>query len=209
MNQCLLFDCDGTLVDSERLGNIGLVVKFREYGVELDADELVTRFRGWKLANTLETLTQELGLSLAEDFVDGYRAIVTELFETELKPIDHIEYALKNLKQAKAVVSSGPVQKIKQSLRVCGLAEYFGENIYSSYDVKIWKPDPGIYKYAAQSMGFSAEKCVVIDDSPVGIEAGYKAGMKTLFYNRFNEVCEFPSVISFSSMNELPYLIQT
>jgi len=209
MNQCLLFDCDGTLVDSERLGNIGLVVKFREYGVELDADELVIRFRGWKLANTLETLTQELGLSLAEDFVDSYRAIVNELFETELKPVDHIEYALKNLKQAKAVVSSGPVQKIKQSLRLCGLSGHFGENIYSSYDVKIWKPDPGIYKYAAQSMGFSAEKCVMIDDASVGVEAGFKAGMKTLFYNQFNEVCEFPSVVSFSSMNELPYLIDT
>ena len=196
-------------MDSERLGNIGLVVKFREYGVELDADELVTRFRGWKLANTLETLTQELELSLAEDFVDSYRAIVTELFEMELKPIEHIEYALKNLKQAKAVVSSGPLQKIKQSLRVCGLGEYFGENIYSSYDVKIWKPDPGIYKYAAKSMGFSVETCVVIDDSSVGVEAGYKAAMKTLFYNRFNEACEFPSVVSFSSMKELPYLIRT
>lgn len=209
MNQCLLFDCDGTLVDSERLCNIGLVVKFREYGIELDADELVIRFRGWKLAKILDMLEQEHEICLPENFVDHYRAIVSELFDTELKPIEDIEEALKNLDHPKAVVSSGPVHKIEQALRVCGLTNYFASNIYSSYEVKIWKPDPGIYKYAAKDMGFSEEECIVIDDGPVGVEAGYKAGMRTLFYNRYNELCEFPSVESFKSMKELPRLIHT
>jgi HAD superfamily hydrolase (TIGR01509 family) len=207
MNQCLLFDNDGTLVDSERLGNIGLVVKFREYGVELDADELVIRFRGWKLATILDTLSVEYGLILADDFVDGYRSIVNDLFERELKPVDHIEEALKNLAHPKAVVSSGPLQKIYKALSVCGLVKYFGCNIYSSYEVKIWKPDPGIFLYAARGMGFKPEDCVVIDDGPVGVEAGCKAGMKTLFFNRFNEVVEYPSAISFTSMKQLPELI--
>ena len=209
MSQCLLFDCDGTLVDSERLCNIGLVMKFREYDVELDADELVKRFRGWKLANILKELEQEFELKLLEGFVDSYRAIVTDLFETDLKPIEHIKDVLKNLDQPQAVVSSGPVHKIKQALRVCGLTKYFGTNIYSSYEVRIWKPDPGIYLYAAKELGFSPEDCVVIDDGPVGVEAGFKAGMKTLFYNRFNESCEFESVVSFSTMKELPQLICT
>ena len=89
MSKCLLFDCDGTLVDSERLCNIGLVLKFREYGIELDADELVIKFRGWKLAKILEALEQESQLKLPEGFVDSYRAIVTNLFETDLKPIPY------------------------------------------------------------------------------------------------------------------------
>ena len=75
--------------------------------------------------------------------------------------------------------------------------------------MKIWKPDPGIYQYAAKDMGFSVGDCIVIDDGPVGIEAGFKAGMKTLFYNRFNELCEFESVVSFCSMKALPQLILT
>lgn len=186
----------------------GLVLKFREFGVELDADELVIRFRGWKLARILDLLEQEHEITLPENFVDHYRAIVSQLFDTELKPIEHIEEALNNLDYPKAVVSSGPVHKIEQALRVCGLSNYFGSNIYSSYEVKIWKPDPGIYKYAAKDMGFSAEECIVIDDGPVGVEAGYKAGMRTLFYNRYNELCEFPSVVSFNSMKELPELVQ-
>ena len=145
MRKCLLFDCDGILVDSERLCNIGLVIKFREYNIELDADELVIKFRGWKLATILEALEQEFQLKLPEGFVDSYRAIVTNLFETDLKPIQYVDEALNNLDQPKAVVSSGPVHKIQQALRVCGLTKYFGSNIYSSYEVGIWKPDPGIY----------------------------------------------------------------
>lgn len=209
MRKCLLFDCDGTLVDSERLCNIGLVIKFREYNIELDADELVIKFRGWKLAKILEALEQEFQLKLPEDFVDSYRAIVTNLFETDLKPIQYVDEALNNLDQPKAVVSSGPVHKIQQALRVCGLTKYFGSNIYSSYEVGIWKPDPGIYIYAANDMGFPAEDCIVIDDGPVGVEAGCRAGMKTLFYNRFNELCEFEPVVSFCTMKELPQLINT
>jgi HAD superfamily hydrolase (TIGR01509 family) len=209
MNQCLLFDCDGTLVDSERLCNIGMVLKFREYGIELDADELVVRFRGWKLAKIISVLEKEFDISLPENFIDEYRSIVTELFETDLKPIDYIEETLKNLNHPMAVVSSGPVHKIQQALRVCGLTNYFGGNIYSSYEIGVWKPDPRIYMYAAKDMGFPEERCIVIDDGPVGVEAGHKAGMKTLFYNRFNESCEFSSVISFNSMKELPGLIHT
>lgn len=72
MNQCLLFDNDGTLVDSERLCNIGLVVKFKEYGIALDADELVLRFRGWKLAKILDVLSNEFEVDLADDFVGSY-----------------------------------------------------------------------------------------------------------------------------------------
>ena len=66
-----------------------------------------------------------------------------------------------------------------------------------------------VFIYAAKNMGFPAEDCIVIDDGLVGVEAGYRAGMKTLFYNRFNEVCEFEPVVSFCTMKELPQLINT
>jgi len=69
------------------------------------------------------------------------------------------------------------------------------------YQINIWKPDPGIYKHAAHNMGFPVGQCIVIDDGLVGVEAGYKAGMKAFFYNQFNETCDSPSVVSFS-LNE-------
>ena len=204
MDQCLLFDCDGTLVDSERLCNVALALKFRELRVDLDADELVIRFRGWKLARILDVLTEEHAVLLPDNFVASYRSLVSELFETDLKPIDGIHSALGELDFPKAVVSSGPLPKIKQALRVCGLDRYFGENLYSSYEVGIWKPDPGIYLHAARDMGYAVADCAVVDDGPVGVEAAVKAGIRTFFYNRFNEACDFSGVVSFEAMADLP-----
>lgn len=209
MKNCFLFDNDGTLVDSEHLCNVGLVIMFRRYGVELDADELVIRFRGWKLASLLTILEDENRLKLPDSFVKDYRIIVSELFDKELKPVEGIVEALEALDGPKAVVSSGPMNKIQQALSVCGLGKYFGCNLFSSYDVGVWKPDPGIYLHAAKEMGYLPKHCVVIDDGPVGVKAGFEAGMRTYFFNRFNEECEIEGVISFQSMVDLPRLVGT
>jgi len=203
MQQCLLFDCDGTLVDSERLSCLGIELIFRVYGRLLDADELIIRFRGWKLAHILDVLTQEQGLTLNDHMIEAYRLIVSRLFETQLKPIEGVEDALAALNQPMAVVSSGPQNKIQQALRVCGLSHYFEGNIYSAYDIGAWKPDPKLYLYAASDMGFSPSNCFVIEDSLVGVEAGFKADMKTLFYNPYDEGCVFPGVKSFKEMKQL------
>ncbi|NHQ87646.1 HAD-IA family hydrolase [Iodobacter sp. HSC-16F04] len=208
MNQCLLFDCDGTLVDSEWLCNLGLVIQFKELGVSLDADELVLRFRGWKLARILEILSMENDLALTDDFIPAYRAVVAQLFLTELKPVDGVLEMLSNMPQMKAVVSSGPLNKIRQALDVCGLSSYFGPNLYSSYEVGIWKPDPGIYQFAAQDMGFANADCIVVEDGLLGVEAGVKAGIQTYFYNPFGEACPFGGVIHFDSMKVLAELIR-
>ena len=207
MTKCLLFDCDGTLVDSERLGNIGLVIKFKALGIKLDADELTARFSGWKMSNILSTLSLEHELTLPDNFVSSYRQLVSQLFEAGLKPIDGVIDTLERLPQPKAVVSSGPMSKIKLSLKVCGLSVYFGDNMYSAYDIEIWKPDPGLFLFAAKSMGFSANECIVIEDSAVGVEAGIKASMKTLFFNPMNEENIYSQAISFQSMEQLPELI--
>lgn len=207
LTKCLLFDCDGTLVDSERLCNVALVVMFRELGCDLDVDELTLRFRGWKLASILEILQQENSLSLPNGFTEYYRKKVTELFLEELKPVPGIVGALEKLDYPMAVVSSGPRQKIEQALKICGLSKYFGSSIYSSYDVGAWKPDPRIYEFAAKDMGFFPAECSAIEDGMIGVEASVKAGIKTYFYNIHQDRCDWPEVSIFSSMSELPMLI--
>jgi HAD superfamily hydrolase (TIGR01509 family) len=208
MNQCLLFDCDGTLVDSEWLCNLGLVIQFKQLGVSLDVDELVLRFRGWKLARILEVLSMENHLVLNDDFIPAYRAVIERLFVTDLKPINGVLEMLRNTPQIKAVVSSGPLNKMRQALDICGLSSYFGPHLYSSYEVGVWKPDPGIYQFAAQDMGFAVADCIVVEDGLLGVEAGVKAGVQTYFYNCLNETCPFEGVIHFNSMQALPELIR-
>jgi HAD superfamily hydrolase (TIGR01509 family) len=207
MPKCILFDNDGTLVDSEPLCFRALAIKFSELGVELDEHALLIELRGWKLTTLLEKLTEKYDVLLGENFIPSYRKVVAGLFSKELKTTPGVVAALEQINIPKAVVSSGPMAKIVQALQVTDIAHHFGSNIYSSYDVGVWKPDPAIYQYAARDMGFSTGECVVVDDSPVGVEAGARAGIKTFYYNRFNEPCELEGVTSFTSMSELPGLI--
>ena len=204
---CLLFDCDGTLVDSERLGNLGLVELFRELGVELDADALVARFRGWQLDNMLETISREEGVSIPGDFLPRYRQTVLELFERDLRPIEGVHAALSRLPHPKAVVSSGPLPKIVQALRCCDLSHYFGDNLISAYEVGLWKPDPGLYLHAARHMGVPASRCMVVEDSLLGVEAAFGAKMQCFYFNPREEPCELPGVVSFRRMEDLPQLV--
>ncbi|MAJ60892.1 MAG: haloacid dehalogenase [bacterium TMED88] len=206
---CLLFDCDGTLVDSERLGNVGLVVLFRELGVELDADELVARFRGWRLIKILEEIGREEGVAIPSDFLPKYRQAVLESFEQNLRPIEGVHSALDRLPHPKAVVSSGPLPKIVQALRCCDLSHYFGENLISAYEVGIWKPDPGLYLHAARHMSVPASRCGVVEDSLLGVEAAVGAEMQCFYFNPGEEACQLPGVMSFRRMVDLPQLVAT
>lgn len=186
MIQCIIFDCDGTLVDSEYLCNLGLEIKLREYGVESSASEMVKRFRGGKLATILQTLESEYEIELREGFVVSYRALVDNLFEERLRPCEGVCEMLSEIDLPKCVASSGPLEKINKALSVTGLSAYFNDKLFSSYEVGSWKPDPGIFLHAAKAMGFRPKECAVVEDSPVGIEAAKSAGMLAVLYDPNN-----------------------
>ncbi|MBU2872067.1 HAD-IA family hydrolase [Colwellia sp. E2M01] len=207
MIDCLLFDNDGTLVDSEYLCNKAIAIKFKEFGVDLSVERLVTDYRGKELAIIFAELASIHNVELPPLFITEYRALVTDLFNSELKPIAGVVEALESLDFPKAVVSNAPREKIILALDICGLRKYFGDNIYSAYDNNIFKPDPALYLHAATDMGFSPKQCAVIEDSLLGVEAGVNADMKTFFYNSHNENCPFPAAINFTAMKNLPNLI--
>lgn len=183
MIRCVIFDCDGTLVDSEYLCNLGLEIMLRDYGITASATDLMQRFRGGKLATILQTLEAEYEVSLQRDFIPTYRALVEQLFEQQLKPCAGVSEALSALTLPICVASSGPPEKIEKSLALSGLRDFFNDRIFSSYVVGSWKPDPGIFLYAAREMGFEPRHCAVVEDSPVGIAAAEAAGMHTILYD--------------------------
>lgn len=201
MVKCIIFDCDGVLVDSEYLGNVALTMKLAELGVKESASKLTEKYRGWKLTaifDELETIHQ-IKLSEIE-----YRNLVTKLFAKELKAIPGIIEALSKIKQAKCVASGGPLAKIDQTLGITGLKRFFGENIYSSYTVESWKPEPGLFLYAAEAMGYTPEECAVVEDSEVGIVAAKRAGMKAYWYKAEGLKKKIEGVVSFKHMSKLP-----
>lgn len=90
MNQveCVLFDCDGTLVDSEVLCSKAYVHMFAHYGIELALEEVFKKYKGIKLYEIIERVNTEQGVNLpASDLEPIFRQEVARLFDAELQPI--------------------------------------------------------------------------------------------------------------------------
>ncbi len=207
MKQLVIFDCDGTLVDSEYLCNLGLSQQLAQLGVMISAHELVRRFRGIEFNVILAKLQQERQFDAPSDFEAAYRGRVQTLFSQSLKPVSGVEAVVAGLKVAKCVASSAPRAKIEQSLTVTGLRHYFGDDIFSCYEIGAWKPKPDIFLHAADRMGAAVSDCCVIEDSLVGIQAAAAAGMQCYYYCPEGVVASRFGEIPFTQMAELSALL--
>jgi HAD superfamily hydrolase (TIGR01509 family) len=202
---CVIFDSDGTLVDSERLCNQAFLDLLPDLNEPCEA--LVERYRGKKLSTILSDLEARIGCSLPEPFEQRYRERVGELFSQELGPTPGVIEMLNALPFASCVASGGPALKIRHALEVSGLSSYFGSRVFSSYEVGSWKPDPGLFLYAAEAMGFMPRYCAVIEDSDVGIQAALAAGMKAFHYLPEGSASTCVGAVAFSDMSELSMLL--
>lgn len=186
---CLLFDSDGTLVDSEILLAEVMSDLLPSFGLPFSARQYLEEFRGERFRTIIEALEARyspLGERRFPALESEMRDLMERRMRADLLPIAGMPEALAALAaHPKAVVSNGPARKIRCAMESCGLAPHFGENLYSAYTLNVWKPDPGLYLKAAEAMGQPPERCVVIDDAAVGVAAGLAAGMRVIHLNRF------------------------
>lgn len=180
----VIFDLDGTLVDSEPLCNQAFLDLLPELTDSLE--EVSQRYVGQKLADCIADLRRRLGCEVVGDeavFSARYRERVAALFESGLKAMPGARELLSRLSHPMCIASSGPPEKIRHSLRLTGLHEFFGEErLFSAYQVGYWKPQPQLFQHAAKQLGVEASECVVVEDSPPGLEAGQRAGMQVVHY---------------------------
>jgi HAD superfamily hydrolase (TIGR01509 family) len=179
----IIFDCDGTLVDSETLGNAVIVDCAQELGLDLTLEVAIKNFAGRKMADTIDLIAQWLGKPVPDWFLPIIRERMAIAFEERLTAIDGVHELLQKLSVPVCVASNGPQDKMKISLRVTGLLPYFHGRIYSAYDCESWKPEPGLFLYAARVMGVNPSNCAVVEDSPLGIQAALAAGMTPFGYS--------------------------
>jgi HAD superfamily hydrolase (TIGR01509 family) len=181
----VIFDCDGVLVDSERLAIRVDRVYLERLGWPMDEDEVVARFVGRSDADMRAEIEDHLGGPIPPDVEQEFDRLYRETLEHELTPVDGIEAALRAIVAARVamcVASSGGHPKIRRSLELTGLAGYFGDRIYSATDVARGKPAPDLFLHAAAAMGAEPVRTAVVEDSAHGVAAAVAAGMAAFAY---------------------------
>ena len=175
--EAVIFDCDGTLVDSLPLTAAVLVECLADLGVVLSTSDAAVRFGDGRLASALGEFERFLGYRLPTDFVPELRRRRERAVRTRLRAIEGAADLLNALRVPVAVASNGPLQQTRLSLEITGLLHYFSANVFSAYELDAWKPDPKLFLHAASVLGIHPSRCAVVEDGLTGIEAGVAAGM--------------------------------
>jgi HAD superfamily hydrolase (TIGR01509 family) len=178
----IIFDSDGVLVDSETIGIEVLVNAAREVGADIGFEEALSLFRGAKMADCIQDIERRAGRKLGDAFVETIRVDTAEAFASRLRPVPGVRSALAAIKLPVCVASNGPRAKLTQALRLTRLHRRFGDHVYSAYEVGAWKPDPGLFLYAAKQFQADPGRCLVVEDSLPGVRAAKAAGMRVFGY---------------------------
>ena len=208
--KCVIFDCDGVLVDSETISNTILADMAKENGANIDLDYAMNNFKGNSFKGCLKLIESLVKKPLPKTFEKEFRQRTFKAFKKDIKPIEGVKDVLENLNIAYCVASSGPENKIKLNLEVTGLLKYFNDkHIFSCFSIKKWKPEPDIFLLAAKTMGFNPSECVVIEDSLLGVEAAKKGGFDVFGFaaHDYKNELQKHATLTFNNMNQLLKLI--
>ncbi|TAL84686.1 MAG: HAD family hydrolase [Rhodanobacter sp.] len=171
-----MFDCDGVLVDSELLSCRAMADALREQGLDADVPYVIEHFLGRSI-DVVRRHAHERGVRLREDFEQRLHATQLQSFKHNLRPIPGMARLLERLDVATCVASSSALVRVRYSLQVAGLADYFGANVFTAEMVAQGKPAPDLFLFAAAGMGVAADRCIVVEDSISGVRAARAAGM--------------------------------
>ncbi len=178
----LILDNDGVLVDSEPIANRVLAELLTEYGDPTTYGESVTRYLGTTLTYVREVVEAKLGHALPADLERRYHDELFARMRTELTAVAGVEAALDAIDLPTCVASSGTHERIAFALKTVGLYDRFAGRIFSAEDVSRGKPFPDLFRYAAKRLGVAPAECVVVEDSPYGVQAAKAAGMAVVGY---------------------------
>jgi HAD superfamily hydrolase (TIGR01509 family) len=207
---CVIFDCDGVLVDTEDISIGTLVQMGNKLGANIDFEFAMVNFLGKSLEYCFEFIEQRCTERFPDDFEKQYRTISFERFQNELQPIEGVKKLIEKLEIPFCVASNGPLNKMQLNLKTVGLDGLFGDNVFSAYQIHKFKPDPALFLHAAATLGFKPEECVVIEDSDVGVKAAIDGGFDVFgFANpRSESLLKKEGAKLFYHMNELYDLLE-
>ena len=208
----VIFDNDGVLVDSEPLSNTILAAYLTELGHPTSYEDSLRDYMGAAVHRVHDLVLERSGKRLPADFDDVFHGRVFAAFERELQAMDGAVEVLEKLAGdgvAYCLASSGSHERIRVGHRKAGLAKWFDdERVFSSQDVGRGKPAPDLFLYAAERMGVAPERCVVVEDSPLGVRAAVAAGMDVYGFTAMTPAERLAGATGlFADLRELPALL--
>ncbi|MGV9944000.1 HAD family hydrolase [Streptomyces sp. NPDC003401] len=209
----VVFDNDGVLVDSESISNRLLAAHLTELGHPTSYEDSIRDYMGSAMHRIHDLVLERTGQRLPADFDDVFHARVFAAFERELKPVAGVTDVLEKLAAdgvPYCVASSGSHERIRVGHRTTGLDRWFEDaRIFSAQDVGKGKPAPDLFLYAAERMGVAPQRCVVVEDSPLGVRAAVAAGMDVYGFTAMTPAAKLAGATRlFADMGELADLLR-
>jgi HAD superfamily hydrolase (TIGR01509 family) len=176
----ILFDNDGTIVDSEIIAVRATLFLLAEQGFHMDEKTYSHRFPGLLERDILAILHSEHGVVVADDYFDRLRKLHQEGFHTSLKAIPGMTTLFRRLKLPKSMVSNGSIRHVDYCLRKVRLRNALDGQIFSADQVGKPKPHPDVYAFALEQLGLKPVEAIVVEDSPTGVQAAKGAGIRVV-----------------------------
>ena len=182
--EAILFDCDGVLVDSEPITNGVLCEMLNEAGWLLAPEECMRLFIGKTVRSEAARIEAHTGQPLTDAWMAAFYARRDARLRAELQPIDGALQTVRTVHQRLqgriACASGADRKKVEMQLQMTGLAPYFAGRVFSGHEMPRSKPAPDVYLAAAQALGVVPARCLVLEDTVTGVQAGCAAGATVL-----------------------------
>lgn len=181
-DSAIIFDCDGVLVDSERIAIAVEREHLARVGLLYETTDYLGRFVGLTTSDFHHAVESDHwalhGRSLPDRFFEDLKSECLARYETELQAFEDLEAFLEVFDGAVAVASSSSGPMLRRKLKITNLHARFDPHIYSGDDVARGKPDPDLFLLAAEKLGHDPGDCLAIEDSTNGVRAAVAAGME-------------------------------
>lgn len=205
----VIFDCDGVLVDTEPLANQVYVQMLGELGFHVDTQSYLQEFYGVALPKRPEATSQKLNWIPPQDFIPVFHERLSALTVKHVQPVAGIHALIESLNVPICVASNGSRAEIVLRLKVARLTTHFGAAIFSALEVPHPKPAPDVFLAAAQSFNVAPARCIVIEDSILGVTAAVRAGMRVYGHAAYmsRDALQKAGAIPFGTMAELQQIL--
>jgi HAD superfamily hydrolase (TIGR01509 family) len=173
----VIFDCDGVLIDSEVISTRTLLDTLTSHGLDVDLGYIRKTYLGRSMSVVKTDYRRRMGRELSASFEAEFLGRLFAAYRRDLAAIQGVHELLTNLTVPYCMATSSSLDRATFSLEVTGLLPFFAGRIFCASMVDSGKPAPDLFLLAARAFGADPARCLVLEDSEVGVIAARNAGM--------------------------------